>query len=92
MSIPDIVYGASMGHVWDTFYRRNSSKFVDMVNESSIQPLKNGAPGRSSSILKMLRHARNVTGIKGKLIDFASFYFTQLSYGAYMGHFQIVFC
>lgn len=37
-------------------------------------------------------HSRNVTGIKGKLTDFASFYFTQLSYGAYMGHFQIVFC
>ncbi|WP_213046441.1 hypothetical protein, partial [Escherichia coli] len=41
-----------MGHQWDTFYRRNSSKFIDMVNESSIQPLKNGAPGRSSSIFK----------------------------------------
>ncbi|TJG27430.1 hypothetical protein C9175_19320 [Escherichia coli] len=37
-------------------------------------------------------HTRNVTGIKGKLTDFTSFYFTPLSYGAYMGHFQIVFC
>ncbi|HHZ4107849.1 TPA: hypothetical protein ACWCDB_001601, partial [Escherichia coli] len=41
-----------LGHLWDIFNRRNTSKFVDMVNESSIQPLKNGAPGRSSSIFK----------------------------------------
>lgn len=52
MSIGNIAYGASMGHVWDTFYRRNPSKFVDIENESSVQPLKNGAPGRSSSIFK----------------------------------------
>ncbi|EOW3322322.1 hypothetical protein ACOVMA_002390, partial [Escherichia coli] len=44
--------GAPVGHVWDIFYRRNSPKFVDMENESSVQPLKNGAPGRSSSIFK----------------------------------------